>query len=147
MVSIRLSTADELDVVARMECQPHAIKCINGSELEVHKKDFGNPSLVYLSIVNINRKLSGYPLLALEPDTGSIEFRRIIIDQHQRGIGQLAITAIEVYCSRVLRRKRVWLDVYADNEIATHVYEKLGYTRFKDAVINGWELIYYEKNL
>jgi len=147
VVSIRLSVRDELDAFVRMERQPHAIRFINADELDVHQRDFENPSLVYLSIINIESELSGYFLLALEHDTDSVEFRRILLDQHQRGIGQLAITEMEAYSRNVLHCERVWLDVYADNKIAKHIYEKLGYTPFRDEVIKGRKLIYYEKNL
>lgn len=147
MVSIRLSARDELDVFVKMERQPHAIKFINANELAKHQKDFENSKLVYLSIVNIKSELSGYFLLALEHNTASVEFRRILIDQHQRGIGQLAITEMEAYCRNVLQCERVWLDVYADNEIGIHIYEKLGYKSFKGDVIRGRKLIFYEKTL
>jgi len=147
VVSIRLSARDELDAFVRMERQPHAISFINVNELAEHQIDFENPKLVYLSIVNIRSELSGYFLLALEHDTNSVEFRRILIDQHQRGIGQLAITEMEAYCRNVLHCERVWLDVYADNKIGIHIYEKLGYTPFRDEIIKGRKLICYEKAL
>jgi len=60
-----------------------------------------------------------------------VEFRRVLIDHNNLGIGQTAITEMEKYCKNNLKAKRIWLDVYQDNAIGKHIYEKFGYTIFK----------------
>jgi len=54
---------------------------------------------------------------------------------------------MESFCRSELGASRVWLDVYHDNERARHVYEKLGFSRFREQNFGGRLLIYYQKRL
>ncbi|HKJ54338.1 MAG TPA: GNAT family protein [Gammaproteobacteria bacterium] len=54
---------------------------------------------------------------------------------------------MESYCKANFKAKRIWLDVYEDNEIGIHVYEKLGYERFGEERVDGRKLYLYEKTL
>ncbi len=75
----------------------------------------------------------------------SVEFRRVVIDEQQRGVGQTAIRLMEQYCAQDLKRQRIWLDVYAANARGRHIYEKLGYTLFNKS--SDETVLYYEKNI
>jgi ribosomal protein S18 acetylase RimI-like enzyme len=147
MISLRKSHKAELKTFAEMELQPHAEAFINSVDLTRHDKDFETDNIIYLSIVNDNFELVGYFILAQEPDTNTIEFRRILIDQQQRGIGQIAIRKMESYCRENLSADRIWLDVYDDNHKGKHIYQKLGYQRFKEGEFEGRKLLYYQKTL
>ena len=54
---------------------------------------------------------------------------------------------MESYCKTEFNVKRIWLDVYEDNEIGMHIYEKMGYERFKEKLVEGRKLYFYEKAL
>ena len=77
--------------------------------------------MIYLSIDNKNCELVGYFILASSPRTKTVEFRRIIIDQEQLGIGQIAIEKMETYCKEKLNCKNIWLDVYQDNSKGIYI--------------------------
>ena len=62
-------------------------------------------------------------------------------------VGQAAIIEMEGYCRHTLNVKRIWLDVFEDNEVGIHIYEKMGYTRFKQQRLDGRQLYFYEKPL
>ena len=130
-----------------MELQPHTKAFINGADLADHQRDFDNDEIIYLSIENDKQELVGYFILAMAPGDKTVEFQRILIDQHQRGIGQIAIEKMENYCREALKARRIWLDVYEDNLKGKHIYEKLGYKRFKEAETEGRKLLYYKKSL
>ncbi len=147
MTTLRKSTYEELTAFCDIEKQVHAQAFINSSSLETHRKNFANKNIVYLSIENKAGSLAGYFILALEADRKTVEFRRIIIDENERGIGQEAIREMELYCKKQLAAKRIWLDVYEDNEKGKHIYEKLGYKRFKQGKYGDRVLFYYEKTL
>ena len=83
----------------------------------------------------------------LDARNDSVEFRRILIDQNRRGIGQAAIAAMENYCREQWNPKRIWLDVFEDNEIGRHIYQKLGYARFGEDIFDGRKLLFFEKQL
>ena len=85
--------------------------------------------------------------MVIEANTESIEFHRIVIDEKCREIGQLAIGEMGNYCRNVLSAKRIWLDVYEDNLPGKHIYERLGYRKYKENTCDGRKLLYYEKDL
>lgn len=130
-----------------MERQAHAQAFVNSSSVETHRRNFADKNIVYLSIENEVGRLAGYFILALEADRKTVEFRRVLIDEDERGIGQEAIMEMELYCKKQLGADRIWLDVYEDNQKGKHVYEKLGYKRFKEGKSGDRVLFYYEKSL
>lgn len=146
LIKLRKTKYDDLPAFSKMDKQPHARQFINASSLATHRHNFINENIIYLSIENISSELVGYFILALEERT-DIEFRRIVIDEKQRGIGQSAIVLMEDYCKQTLCATRIWLDVYEDNEVGKYIYKKLGYNRFNVEVLSGRELHFYEKLL
>ena len=147
MIYLRPSESKELEVFDELDRQAHARNFIIQTGLESHQKNFLNPKITYLSIENSSGELCGYFVLVVEPDTKSVEFRRILIDHKKRGIGQAAISKMESYCKNEFHVRRIWLDVFEDNEIGMHIYEKMGYKRFKAEVVEGRKLFFYEKAL
>lgn len=146
MIILRKSNKDELKVFVEMENQAHAKSFINGTDLTTHLRDIERHDICYLSITD-GKNLVGYFILALDSSTKDVEFRRILIDQHHRGIGQIAISKMEAFCREQLDYKRIWLDVYAENAKGIYIYEKLGYQQFKQGTYNNRKLFYYEKSL
>lgn len=130
-----------------MDRQDHASDFVTQTGIETHQKYFGEPGITYLSIENSSGELAGYFVLVVEADMESVEFRRILIDQNKRGMGQTAITVMENYCRKEFSVNRIWLDVYEDNAIGRHIYEKLGYQQFNQELEGGRKLLFYEKAL
>ena len=147
MIHLRPSKSEELEIFDALDRQQHARNFVNQTGLKTHQKNFIDPRITYLSIDNSNDEFCGYFILALESDAGSIEFRRILIDQQQRGIGQAAIIEMENYCKRNFNARRIWLDVYSNNVIGMHIYEKMNYERFKEKPVEGRKLYFYAKAL
>ncbi len=147
MISIRPSQSSELAVFHAMERQPHVGNFIISTSLETHQKNFANPSILYLSIESDAGELVGYFILALEENRRSVEFRRIVIDQARRGVGQEAIRQMERYCKTRLSAKRIWLDVFEDNDVGRHIYKKLGFTHFKTEIFEARKLLFFEKTV
>ncbi len=147
MISLRPSKRDELELFDKMDRQCHANRFVYQTGFKTHQDYFSNPDITYLSIENSCGEFSGYFILVVEPETESVEFRRILIDQSKRGVGQMAIFEMESYCRKKLNVKRIWLDVYDDNTIGKHIYEKMGYQQFKVHLVEGRKLLFYEKAL
>jgi len=147
MVTLRLAQEKELELFVEMELQTHAVRFVHSTDLDLHKREFNNPNIIYLSIENLENELCGYFILVIETDTESIEFRRIVIDETCRGIGQAAIREMENYCRNFSNAKRIWLDVYEDNMVGKYIYEKLGYKKFKQSMCDGRTLLFYQKAL
>jgi len=147
MISLRPSTREELEILDAMDRQGHAREFVLQTGIETHRQYFDDPCITYLNIEDERGEFCGYFILVLEPETGSIEFRRILVDRHRRGVGQAAIIEMENYCKKTFAVERIWLDVFETNEIGIHIYEKLGYSRFKEELIDGRRLYFYEKAL
>jgi len=147
VVSLRVATREELERFDMLDRQPHARTFVNQTGLEQHQVNFADPNITYLCIEREAGDFCGYFILVDEPGTASVEFRRILIDQHKRGVGQAAIAAMENYCKLHLAAQRIWLDVYEDNTIGMHIHKKLGYQRFKEEVVEGRILYFYDKNV
>ena len=50
---------------------------------------------------------------------------------------------MEDYCRRVFNVPRIWLDVYDDNEVGKHIYQKLGYSQFQSEILSGRTLHFF----
>jgi len=144
---LRLSTKSELEIFDHLDHQSHAVSFVAKTGLKLHQSYFNDPGINYLSIENDNGEFSGYFILVIESLNQSVEFRRILIDHENLGIGQIAIAEMEKYCKDNFNVKRIWLDVYEDNAIGKHIYEKLGYKKFSEQSEGERVLQFYEKAL
>lgn len=145
MVSLRISTRSELAIFDLIDRQEHASNFITQIGLKAHQEMYDNALATYLSIENKNIETSGYILLMHEPEKRSVELRRISVDQAKRGVGQIAMIEVEKFCKRNFGAQRIWLDVYEDNAVGRHIYEKLGYEQFSLERRDERNLLFYEK--
>ena len=139
----------ELDAVLAMDQEPHASPFINPTPVEVHTSGISGDRHVYLGI-RLDRKLVGYFILVpedIQPDkASSVELRRILVSAGHRGIGQRSMQLAEAWCREKIGRDRIWLDVYEDNTVGRHIYNKLGYRQFDEELIDGRRLLFMEKS-
>ena len=134
----------DIPTFMEFEQQPGAREFVDAYDRATHEQCFADSSSIYLRIERAGN-LAGFFPLSLEQDDVSVEFRRVVIDEQQRGAGQTAIRLMEQYCAQDLKRQRIWLDVYAANARGRHIYEKLGYTLFTKS--SDETVLYYEKNI
>lgn len=146
MVRIEKAVAEDSELFAVLEQASDNEKYILPYSRDEHELKMLDPSIVYLRIVD-DFRLMGFIILSLDSDGKSIEFRRIVVAEKGRGIGQLAISAMEQFARTELRRSRVWLDVFDHNRRGLHIYEKLGYERFGESDFAGRKLLLYQKEL
>lgn len=145
---IQLEKAREVDIetFAQMEGHSDTAQFIVLTSVQQHRALFLDDSIIYLRIMN-SQRIVGFFILVLDKDAVSVEFRRIVIAQNERGIGQNAIRLMESFCRTGLSRSRIWLDVYETNTRGRHIYEKLGYQLFARKTSDSSSLLYYEKSL
>ena len=146
MTELKESCREDLALFADWECLDEIRKYICSYSIERHKEEFEKDENIYLSI-NINSNLGGFVLLKLEDDERSVEFRRIIIVERGKGMGQQVLDEIENYCLIKLKRNRIWLDVFDFNKRGIHIYEKHGYQKTGETHIEGKRAFIYEKLL
>ena len=144
MMELIPAQIQDLPKVIEMESAADTFKFIMAYSEEQHKIEMSRPNVIYLSIINQNA-ISGFIILATENNFKDVEFRRIVVDSKGKGIGQLAIKSMELYCTRILQANRIWLDVFEANTRGLHIYQKLGYKVFKTENLNAKALLYMDK--
>jgi len=147
MVLVQNSRLEELVKFSNINKQSHIGYHLSIKSREKHQQEFENRNSLFLSFTVPSGKLAGYIILVKENNVNTVQLKRRLVDEHYLGIGQKAILATEKYCITELKTKRVWLDVFIDNDRAVHVYKKLGYKAFKQSVEDSREVIFYEKNI
>lgn len=146
MVNLIKSLETDIPAFIDMEKFEGTAQYIIAYSEQKHQREMRKSDLIYLSIV-VEEKLSGFIILATQIDSSSVEFRRIVVSPTGNGIGQLAIQAMEAYCSNILHASRIWLDVFESNQRGQHIYIKLGYRQFKAEQYDDNILLYMEKQL
>ncbi len=130
-----------------MERHADAAGFILADTLADHRSAFDRRGVIYLAIEADDASLAGFILIAPEAGGDGVEFRRIVVRDKGRGVGQQAIRLLEVWCREHLQSRRIWLDVFEFNARGRHVYEKLGYRQFDARDLDGKTLCFYEKRL
>jgi hypothetical protein len=91
MIFLRRTGSCELAAIGAMARQAHAKNYVDIPSLKDHRDNHADVNTNYLSIENSAGQLAGYFILVMEPETNTVEFRRIVIDENHLGIGQQAI--------------------------------------------------------
>ena len=146
MIQLERASVDDAPFFAALEQAPDTAEFILPYSRSEHVQKMLDPHLMYLRILQ-DGELAGFFILALDPDAHSVEFRRIVVAIKARGIGQVAIAAMERFCRDEWQRTRIWLDVFEHNSRGQHIYEKLGYKRYGARDHEGRRLLLYEKEL
>ena len=94
MIELQESTREDLKLFSNWEYLDGIREFICPYSIERHKEEFDKDEIIYLSI-NYNSNLVGFVLLKLEDDKKSVEFRRIVIVERGKGIGQQVLDEIE----------------------------------------------------
>ena len=147
MTSIRNTLFNELKIIFEMSYQSHINNNLNYKTLEAHEQEFRRKNIIYLSIINSAHLFTGYFIIKKESNSNNVQLKRVLIDEKHLGIGQEAILLLENLCIKEFKSSRIWLDVYETNKKAIHIYEKLGYKKFKESIEYSRPVLFYEKML
>ncbi len=147
MIVIRRAQYSDLVRFSKFDSQDHVEEFFSYKTLDEHQKNFHSEDVVYLSIIDVFGDAVGYFILKLDVNGKSIQFKRILVGYEHLGIGQNAISSMEDYCQNKFKANRIWLDVYEDNHKAKHIYEKLGYIKFREKSEMNKTVLFYEKYL
>ena len=128
-IRFRWTTESDLDAVLRLEQDVENRPFIIPWTREQHREACSNPDLAHL-IIEPRRAshMVGFLLLAgRESPHHSVEFRRIIIADKDRGYGKEALKLVKQVVFERWKAHRLWLDVFDDNHRARHVYASEGF--------------------
>ncbi|RMG78395.1 MAG: N-acetyltransferase [Bacteroidetes bacterium] len=126
--SIQNSRPEDLDFFRQLEIQNDTFVC--AASADEHRAFLQSDNARHLSIFDEHNRLIGFMLLiGVQNPHKSLELRRIVLDQKNRGYGRQALRWAKKYCFETLRFHRLWLDVYTDNARAIRLYESEGFLR------------------
>lgn len=121
---LRKATADDIFFIRSLEMDPANV-FVHCWDEETHHKNLSDPKIHYLVAEGIQGTALGYAIL-VENEPGIVEWRRIIVARRDDGIGKEFMQAvIDNFTNR--GTIKLWLDVYADNARARHVYRAVGF--------------------
>lgn len=112
-----------------------------------HRAELADPRACYQTIRLADGTIGGFIILRLDDDGESIELRRIVVARPGQGIGRRALGLVERVCRERFGCRRIWLDVFAHNERARHVYRSRGYRHVGRGTYEGMPVELYEKAL
>jgi len=145
VILLRETREQELVTFTEFEREPDTAPFILPYSLEEHKTQINQSNIRYLTICQKEDKcVMGFMTLILEQD--QLGLKRMVIGPKGCGFGQAALKELDVFC-RQSGYRRIWLDVFADNACARHVYQKAGYHQVQEADFFGRSLLIYEKDL
>ena len=138
-------TDEQLDAIVSLEREEGIRDFVVPDAIEIHRKNLRNEKIEYLGVF-IDVELIGFVILVNNRIESGVEIRRIAMKYRNKGLGQRVLNIIIEKCQH-LHVSRIILDVFEGNDIATHVYEKMGFIVYKRSTLLGRELVHYEKNL
>jgi ribosomal protein S18 acetylase RimI-like enzyme len=137
-----LFSKDDLEIFYTMSLQKHIGKNLNPKSLLEFQNEFEKDASIFLCVM-LDENIVGYIILVEEAE--AVQLKRIVVDEKHLGVGTEVMLLVEEFCHVKLGKDRLWLDVYADNARAVHLYEKLGYVRYNEGMENHREVWFYKK--
>ncbi len=102
-----------------------------------------DPDVECFIVLDASRQPAGFATLrGIQSPHRNIELKRFVIASPGEGRGQQALHALMAHAFQQLRAHRLWLDVFAENARALHVYRKAGFREdgvFREAVYRDGE--------
>ena len=128
-VRLRRTLEDDLDLVLRAEQSAENRAFVLLWSREQHLTALTSEDIAHLIIEELSEgKRVGYIILAgLADKNKSVELRRIVVTEKNKGYGREALRLIKQLAFEELNAHRLWLDVKESNERARHVYESEGF--------------------
>ena len=123
-ICLRCTNESDLDFVLGAEQAAENRVFVSVWSREQHQVAFESEDLSHFIIESADGKRVGYVILAgLANANKSVEFRRIVVAEKNRGYGKQALREIKKLAFEELKAHRLWLDVKEHNERARHIYE------------------------
>ena len=118
-IRLRRTGEDDLDFVLSTERSPENRALVIGWRREQHLAALTTEDIAHLIIEStIDGSRIGYILLAGMTDVNqSIEFRRIVINEKNKGYGRAALRLVKNMAFEELGAHRLWLDVKEHNRV------------------------------
>jgi diamine N-acetyltransferase len=125
---LRPALEDDLASIVALERTPIARTFVGQWNEHRHRATMSGGDARYFVSSTEAGELEGYAILrGLSEDSGAIELKRIVVAEPGRGLGRRILEQLIRIAFEELGAHRLFLDVFADNARARHLYESLGF--------------------
>jgi RimJ/RimL family protein N-acetyltransferase len=126
-VTLRPTEAHDLPAVTAWERHPDNSAFVEVWPSERHQAALTDPAMVHMMVETEGDPVGFVILAGLGSARPVVEFRRIVVADKGRGVGQAAVARVVRYAFEDLEAAEVWLDFAVHNTRAAHVYSKCGF--------------------
>lgn len=128
-IGLKRTLPKEIDMVLEMEKHVENVKFVTPYTKKRHLEVIKNKEEEHLTVwEKKTAKMVGFIILAgVDNPHRSLEFRRIVIQEKEKGIGRQCLQLVKRYCFLELKFHRLWLDVFEDNLRAIQLYRSEGF--------------------
>jgi diamine N-acetyltransferase len=124
----RRANPDDVPHICALERIPEFRSFVGSWPEDQHLRMLADPDAAYVVAEDKPGQIAGFAvLLGLRSEHRSLELKRIVVGVPKQGIGREFLTAIADRAFGEHCAHRLWLDVFATNDPARHVYETFGF--------------------
>jgi RimJ/RimL family protein N-acetyltransferase len=140
---LRQATLEDIPAIMAFERIPEFHAMIGTWSAEEYLRALNNPDVRCFVVAESHQEPVGFVILrGIQSPHRNIELKRFVIAHPGRGLGQRTLHALMAHVFQHLRAHRLWLDVFATNARALHVYRKNGFREdgvFREAIYRDGE--------
>lgn len=135
---LRPAHPGDIAAILRLERSPHAREFVGQWSEEEHRQAMAQADARYFVVEDGEGMFAGYVILrGLETEHRAIELKRVVLKAPGRGQGRQLLVSIMEKAFTEYRAHKLWLDVFAHNARARHLYQSVGFREdgvLRDAV-------------
>lgn len=126
-ISLRMAGDADIAFIMSIEQLPGYAERVGRHDAAVHRHKMSLPHYRYI-IGEIPQGAFGFAVLKQEDDgKGIANLNRVAVCQSGKGLGTRFVLALADRVFSDPHIERLWLDVLPDNDIARHVYSRIGF--------------------
>jgi RimJ/RimL family protein N-acetyltransferase len=124
----RRANPSDVPHICALESIPEFRSFVGSWPEDQHLRMLADPDAAYIVAEDKRGQIAGFAvLLGLRSEHKSVELKRIVVSVPNQGMGRKLLTVIADRAFNEHRAHRLWLDVFASNDRARHVYESFGF--------------------
>ncbi len=124
----RDATPEDVAAIAGLERTPEFRSLVGSWPIEQHFKNLDDPDACYLVAEDADASIAAFAVLrGLLSEHKSLELKRIVVARPSQGVGRKLLKVALDRAFGEFGAHRLWLDVFATNARARHVYASAGF--------------------
>ena len=125
---LRPATLDDLAAIVALERLAESARFVGQWSEERHRATMASADARYYVSAADSGEVHAYAILrGLSETSGSIELKRLVVHPPGQGLGRKILEELLGIAFEELRAHRLFLDVFADNARALHLYGSVGF--------------------